>query len=106
MLNFDTDYGDFAEVYLNKVSKYAKSILAYTEKRLKNINVSGEDAKSILREYADRHKTEDSSANFWPKQKKQILNHFLGVIKWANKPSQATVPLNTSTKSKGRVMIS
>jgi hypothetical protein len=70
MLNFDTDYGDFAEVLFKQNSKYAKSILAYTEKRLKNINVSGEYAKSILREYADRHKTEDSSVNFWPKPKK------------------------------------
>ncbi|MFN9960387.1 MAG: hypothetical protein ACK55I_45470, partial [bacterium] len=41
------DYGDFTVIFNKVVSKYAKSSSAYTEIKLKNLNV-GEYAKSIL----------------------------------------------------------
>jgi hypothetical protein len=68
--------------YLNEVvSKYAKSILAYTENKLKEYKRIRRKVRTprvfvVYREYVDRHKTEDISTNFWPKPKQfQILNH-------------------------------
>jgi hypothetical protein len=56
--------------YLNEVvSKYAKSILAYTENKLKEYKrirriVRTPRVFCVYKEYADRHKTEDISTNY------------------------------------------
>ncbi len=65
--------------YLNKVvSKYAKSILACTENKLKEYKRNRrirQEYFAVNWEYADRHKTEDISANFQAKPKEfQVLN--------------------------------
>ncbi len=58
--------------------KYAKSILACTENKLKeykSLKRMRQEYFAVYREYADLHKTEAISVNFWPKQKKfQIIN--------------------------------
>ncbi len=65
--------------YLNEVVfKYAKSILAYTENKLKEykrIRSIRQEYFAMYRENADRHKTEDISAIALPIPKKfQTLN--------------------------------
>jgi hypothetical protein len=86
--------------YLYQVfSEYAKSILACPENTLKAFKCIRKIRKEyfvVYREYADRHKTEPISANIRPKPKKiQILSHHSIQDIIANKPSHATVPLNT-----------
>jgi hypothetical protein len=58
------------------VSKYAKSILAYTENKLKEykrIRRIRQEYFTVYGEYADRHK--NLSANFRPKLKNFSSNH-------------------------------
>jgi hypothetical protein len=54
--------------YFNEVvSKYAKTILAYTEiklKEYKRIRRIRQEYFAVYGEYADRHKTDDISENF------------------------------------------
>ncbi len=59
--------------YLDEVvSKDAKSILAYTENKLKRKRIRRirQEYFVVYREYADRHKTDDISTNFRPKPPK------------------------------------
>ncbi len=84
----------FERFYLyDVVSKCGKSISAHTEnmlKKFKCIRRKRQDGLAVYGEYADRHKTESISANFWLKPKKfQILIH----DRMGKKPSPATVPL-------------
>ncbi len=67
--------------YLDEVvSRYVKSILAYTENKLKEfkrIRRIPQEYFAVYGEYADRHNTDDISANFRPKPKKfQFLSLF------------------------------